>query len=140
MPQDPPATIEPLEQRFVHQIAGPADPAERWWNWTVFERSAAGAPIGNVELSISENGARAQIGYQLVRAAWRRGYATEACSAALRFLRERVPHVVVEAFVDTRNASSIALLERLGFRLQETIRGADYFKGLPSDEYRYRLA
>lgn len=90
-------------------------------------------------MTLFENGARAQIAYQLVRAAWRHGYATETCAAVLAFVRERVPGVVFEAFVDTRNARSSALLERLGFEVQETILGADHFKGLPSDEYRYRL-
>jgi RimJ/RimL family protein N-acetyltransferase len=139
VPQDPPATLEALERRYAQQIAGPADPAERWWNWTILERNGASTALGNVELSVFENGERAQLAYQLVRAAWNRGYATEACSAALRFLRENAPGVVVEAFVDTRNARSIALLERLAFRAQETILGADHFKGSPSDEYRYRL-
>jgi RimJ/RimL family protein N-acetyltransferase len=41
------------------------------------------------------------------------------------------------AYVDTRNAASIAVLARLGFSRVRTIEGADYFKNAVSDEYEY---
>ena len=43
------------------------------------------------------------------------------------------------ALVDTRNAKSIALLERLGFVRTRVIKDADFFKGASSDEYEYQL-
>jgi [ribosomal protein S5]-alanine N-acetyltransferase len=41
--------------------------------------------------------------------------------------------------MDTRNAASVSLAEALGFERVCTTLGADYFKGLVSDEYRYEL-
>jgi ribosomal-protein-alanine N-acetyltransferase len=43
----------------------------------------------------------------------------------------------VFAEIDTRNARSIRLVERLGFTRVALSPRADYFKGAYSDEYRY---
>jgi RimJ/RimL family protein N-acetyltransferase len=58
----------------------------------------------------------AEIGFALLPSAWGQGYATEAVAAAVRFGFERLGLHRVEANVDPRNARSLAVLERLGFR------------------------
>jgi RimJ/RimL family protein N-acetyltransferase len=70
---------------------------------------------------------------------WQNGYATEACRLALGFLFERFQINEVESLVDTRNEASMRLLQTLGFIRVGTIKQADFFKGSPSDEYRYKL-
>ncbi|MGV9250484.1 GNAT family N-acetyltransferase [Streptomyces sp. NPDC003697] len=60
-----------------------------------------------------------EIGWRLGRSYWGRGYVTAAAHMTLERLRAAgVPHVV--AMVDSRNARSIAVTERLGMRLAET--------------------
>lgn len=60
-----------------------------------------------------------EIGWRLGRSAWGRGYATAAARTTLERLRAAgVPDVV--AMIDSRNARSISVAERLGMRLAET--------------------
>ncbi|MEU6810984.1 GNAT family N-acetyltransferase [Streptomyces sp. NPDC046831] len=60
-----------------------------------------------------------EIGWRLGRAHWGRGYVTAAAQMTLERLRAAgVPRVV--AMVDSRNARSIAVTQRLGMRLAET--------------------
>jgi RimJ/RimL family protein N-acetyltransferase len=46
---------------------------------------------------------------------------------------------MIKAEIDTRNAASIRLVERLGFRRAGVRERADYFKSMPSDEVDYVL-
>ncbi|MBD5656463.1 MAG: GNAT family N-acetyltransferase, partial [Candidatus Eremiobacteraeota bacterium] len=91
------------------------------------------------ELSLFEGGQNALLAYVFARSAWGSGYATEACGAALTYVRAHAPRQTVSALIATRNARSIALVTRLGFVCAETIRDADHFKGRASHEYRYCL-
>ncbi|MBC5798484.1 MAG: GNAT family N-acetyltransferase [Candidatus Eremiobacteraeota bacterium] len=140
IPERPPTAVVDLEARYRRTSAGPPDDAERWWNWAVAGRDQPETPFGTVETSISRNARRAVMGYVFGSAAWGRSWAFEACSAVLVYLHAHVPGTPVEAFIDTRNVRSVALAERLGFERVETLVGADYIKGVVSDEYRYRLA
>ncbi len=83
---------------------------------------------------------RAAIAYTLGRTFWGAGYASEACRAALDHLGRASAVARVEAFIDTRNARSIALVERLGFIRRGFVANADYFKGSSSDEYVFEFA
>ena len=139
VPDDPPRAAADLEARYRRTSAGPGTQEERWWNWAVAPCERPDAPFGTVETSIRCDTRRAVIGYVLGRAAWGRGFASEACRAVLAHLYGNLFPATVEAFIDTRNTRSIRLAERLGFERQETLVGADYFKGTASDEYRYRL-
>lgn len=139
VPGEAPASAAELEARYRRTWNGPQAQGERWYNWAVAPRGEPARAFGTVELSLLGGGTRALLAYSLGREAQGRGYATEACRAALAYLRDGTPVRLVEAFVDTRNARSIALLERLGFARTATIYGADAFKGTTSDEYQYSL-
>lgn len=91
-------------------------------------------------MSLTRNAARVQLAYMFGCAAWGHGYASEACEAAIGYVRARARSERVEVYVDTRNERSIRLAERLGMRRVRTIIGADHFKGSASDEYQYRLS
>ena len=58
---------------------------------------------------------RASLGYDLARRLWGRGLATEALTAVLDHGFDRLGLNRVEAHTDAANASSIRLLQRLGF-------------------------
>jgi RimJ/RimL family protein N-acetyltransferase len=60
--------------------------------------------------------AQMQLLYALLPAAWGRGLATEAATAATAYAFDTLGFEEVRAATDTPNTASIAVLERLGFR------------------------
>lgn len=139
VPGDAPERENVLAARYRRTAAGPRAHDERWWNWAVATRELPSLPFGTVETSLTHDGAHAVLGYMFGRSAWGRGFAFEACGAAIAYLRERARTRQIDAFVDTRNERSIRLAERLGMERIETIVVADRFKGSASDEYHFRL-
>ena len=72
--------------------------------------------IGTVTLaSLDGVNKRAEIGFMLDRALWRRGYMSEALRALLDYAFGTLGLERMEADVDPRNEASLGLLERLGF-------------------------
>jgi [ribosomal protein S5]-alanine N-acetyltransferase len=137
IPQNPPASLEVLRQRF-ERLEGRRSPNgnELWLNWAI--RVPTGEAAGIVQASGYQDG-RASIAYELFAPFQGRGIASEAVRAVLVDLRDRARLTRATALVDTRNAKSIALLERLGFVRTSFLKDADTFKGSTSDEYRYAL-
>jgi ribosomal-protein-alanine N-acetyltransferase len=80
---------------------------------------------------------RAELGYALARAAWGRGYATEALRAVVRYGFERLDLLRIEADVDPRNVASIRVLERLGFRHEGHLRARWIVGGEIQDSWIY---
>jgi RimJ/RimL family protein N-acetyltransferase len=66
-------------------------------------------------------GAHADIGWRLVRSAWRQGYATEAARAALRDAFERVGLKEVLAYTSADNVRSRAVIARLNMQRAATL-------------------
>lgn len=64
----------------------------------------------------------AEIGYLLGREHWGKGYAVESVSAFIEFVFSTLNLRRLEAAVDTRNAGSNQLLQRLGFTLEGVLR------------------
>ena len=119
---DPPPDVAWLTARFARleaRLSG--DGREHWLNWVVqapvqgpTERAPSRGLVGFVQATVDANGS-AYIAYELGRAFWGRGWATQATTA---MLRELVDHYAVQrafATVDKRNLRSIRLLERLAF-------------------------
>jgi len=75
---------------------------------------ATGRLVGEAGLQFLEAGPDIELGYTLARAAWGRGYATEAARAVLRwgFAGLRLHRVV--AVADPANAASLHVLDKLG--------------------------
>ena len=79
------------------------------------------------------------IGYCLDEPAWGKGYATEAVRAMLHWAYETLDLNRVEAELDTRNAASARVLERLGFQREGLRREDCVVAGEVSDSYIYGL-
>ena len=92
--------------------------------------------IGDIGIGIdADDPAHAQMGFSM-NARWQGiGLASEAVDAARALLFEHAAVRRLECITDARNASSIRLLERLGFRLEGTEDAI--FRGLPCREHRY---
>lgn len=138
IPQDPPASLEALEMRCrILERRTSSDGREVWLNWAV-RLKESGRVAGRLEATVRDN-ATAGIAYELSPLFWGAGYATEGCARVLELLFGTYAVDEVDALVDTRNESSIRLLERLGFKRTGRRDRADFFKGGFSDEYSYRL-
>jgi ribosomal-protein-alanine N-acetyltransferase len=81
----------------------------------------------------------ASLGYCFDDAAWGHGYATEAGSAVLHWAFNALDLNRVQAEVDTRNAASARVLEKLGFLREGTLREDCIVDGLVSDSWVYGL-
>ncbi len=110
---------------------------------TIVERGAPERPIGGVGFAANFLSGELEIGYWLARAAWGRGYATEAAAAWLELAFGVLPieHLIAGHFED--NPDSGRVLVKLGFR--PTGRVFDYpskARGgtAPSPEYRLTRA
>lgn len=138
IPQNPPASPQALEDRYVNLSSRRSpDNSEAWLNWAVRTRRS-GDYVGVLEATVHEN-LTAAMAYMVFVPFQRRGLAAEACSRLLAHLFEDYRVSVVAAEIDTRNVASIALVESLGFERVAFHEDADYFKGSSSDEYRYEL-
>lgn len=141
VPGDAYPDVAGLRARYERISRGPSDPRERWWNWALVLRNGRRpTAIGTVEISLVEASTRALLAYALGRSYWGAGYACEASAAAIAYSRETAAPQSVDAYIDTRNARSIALVERLGFKRIAFLGDADVIDGVASDEYHYRLA
>jgi hypothetical protein len=67
------------------------------------------------------------------------GHRTRSGGCSTRRSDCAFPLAHVDAEIDTRNAASIGVIERLGFVRRRLVRNADNFKGTVSDEVRYVL-
>ncbi len=81
----------------------------------VFDRKT-GAHLGHVDLGVVERRQtqRANLGYSIHNTRQRRGYATEACVAAIRFAFRELGLHRLEAVIDPDNLPSIRLARRVG--------------------------
>ena len=138
IPQDPPASPQALEDRYLGLSSRRSpDGREAWLNWAMRGRRS-GDYAGVLEATVHEN-LTATIAYMVFAPYQRRGLAAEACRRLLAHLFEDYRVSVAAAEIDTRNVASIALVESLGFERVAFHKDADHFKGSSSDEYRYEL-
>ena len=112
-----PATTT-LEESRERLAKGIADTAWRAWAITLKGDDTA---IGTVASYEKRQGKVTEIGYVLKRAYWGRGLVTEAVAALIDLLFAEGQRRVF-ADTDPDNAASIAVLKRLGFTLEATLR------------------
>ena len=139
IPQDPPASALWLAWRYGRlETRQSPDGDELWLNWALRLKAGRGC-IGTVQVTLRAD-ASACLAYELGCRWQGQGLATEACARVLQELASRFGARSALAEVDTRNAASIRLLERLGFQRTALHSDADFFKGSSSDEFRYQRA
>lgn len=80
--------------------------------------------IGTVGLnSLHLKNKRAEIGYELHPAYWRKGYSTEAIEEVLRFSFSQLDLFRIGAIVYPENIASLMLLKKIGFTEEGLLRG-----------------
>jgi len=135
IPQEPPASRESLERRYMAlSTRRSPDRHDIWLNWAL-RRRETDAYVGLMQATVHA----AMLAYMVFVAAQRQGYAMESAIRVLTHLFDDHQVSVVAAEIDTRNDPSIRLVEALGFVRVAIVPDADSFKGTTSDEYRYEL-
>jgi [ribosomal protein S5]-alanine N-acetyltransferase len=89
--------------------------------WTVRIRTTA-RPIGLISVTKHKDGQESELSFQFHPYAWGQGYAFEAASATLRFVREDLGLQRLIAETQVANVASCRLLERLGMSEQQRLR------------------
>ncbi|MDK8190567.1 GNAT family protein [Paenibacillus sp. UMB7766-LJ446] len=80
---------------------------------------------------------KAEIGYDLAKSSWGRGYASEAVSSLVDHAFSSLKLNRVKAKVDPENVSSIKLLEKLFFTFEGTLREYERVEGTFNDLHMY---
>lgn len=138
VPQEPPTSLQALRERLARLATRRSpDGSELWLNW-VMRDPRSGECIGRLQATVS-TGEPAYLAYEVFPPHWRRGYAAEGCTRMMRWLVETLQVDGFVAEVDSLNAASLRLLERLGFERTAFRAAADTFKGRVSDEWTWRL-
>lgn len=106
----------------------------------VIERNSDGAFLGWCTFnSWNPEFRSASLGYCLTERSWGQGYATEAAQSLLAWAFETLDLNRVQAEVDTRNAASARVLQKLGFQLEGTLRQDCTVNLVTSDSWVYGL-
>jgi RimJ/RimL family protein N-acetyltransferase len=118
------------------QMQHPNTPGE-WFQFAI-ELMATSALIGDCALhALAGKPHEVEIGFTLATAFHGRGYATDAVACLLDYVFGPLEKERAIAITDARNAASIAVLERLGFKRDGAPRERVLFKGEPCEEYLY---
>lgn len=82
---------------------------------------------------------KANVSYALFPEYWNKGYATEAVHEAISYGFHELQYNRIGAIVFTQNSGSIALLSKVGFKKEGTLREYLYQNNIPFDTYVYSL-
>lgn len=92
--------------------------------------SKSGRIIGSCGYNMLDyDNARTEIGYDLGRAFWGQGYASEAINALTEYAFNTMDFHRIEAKVEPANLNSIKVLEKLNFQLEGTMRQCERSNG-----------
>ena len=112
---------------------------ERMYKWGLALRDSS-TLIGTTTLfNLNLDNGRAEIGYAMASAHWRKGYMNEALKALIQHAFEVMNLRRLEADVDPRNVASIRTLERLGFQREGFLRERWHVNGEIQDALFYGL-
>ena len=96
--------------------------------------------IGTIDFAETDKEARsAEVGYQLGKAWWGQGYATEALRALIKYCFERVKLNRLWASYDSRNPASGKVLQKAAMKYEGTLRQCKVRRGELSDSVRYAI-
>ncbi|MBK3497331.1 GNAT family N-acetyltransferase [Viridibacillus sp. YIM B01967] len=87
--------------------------------------------------SLDYENAKAEIGYDIAKVFWGKGYAPEAISALMDYAFNGLNFNRVEAKVEPENLNSIKVLEKLKFTFEGTLRQNERSKGIFIDLNMY---
>jgi RimJ/RimL family protein N-acetyltransferase/GrpB-like predicted nucleotidyltransferase (UPF0157 family) len=103
--------------------------------WVIF-RQTDGAFLGTCGYhNWDKNNNICEIGYDLYKDYWGKGYMTEALQEVIKFGFEKMGLNRIQGFIHTQNEKSLNVLFRLGFKQEGIIRDKHYFRGNYYDHF-----
>ncbi len=117
-----PATLGELRDRYARQVVGRSDDgSQRWLNWIVRRREDE-RTLGTVQATVSEGAGRltAEVAWVIAAPHQGRGYAREASSAMVAWLRDQAV-TTVTAHVHPRHGASMAVARSIGLTATATV-------------------
>ncbi len=133
-----PTSLYEVEQ-FIRKMRGIAPCTPDTWLQVAVCLKDCGTMIGDVGLHFLADSTQMEIGYTISPHHQRKGYATEAVRAILGYLFDTLGKHRVTASLDPRNASSAAVLEKLGFRQEAHFRKSYFMEGEWCDDWVYAM-
>ncbi len=136
---DPPGFLAQMIADMQEKAPGETEPGGPWYQYVV-ERAGDGAVVGDLGAGFGVPGERqVELGYRILPAHQRQGYAREAVAALIDHLAaahdvHRFVAVAAEA-----NAASRAVLAALGFRQEGRFRQSFWCNGEWLDDAYYAL-
>ncbi|HSB86643.1 MAG TPA: GNAT family protein, partial [Ilumatobacteraceae bacterium] len=98
-----------------------------------------GVAIGDLAVGLYDSGRQATLGYSVMSAAQRKGFATEAAQAIVAALFDEVGVHRIVATIDPGNSASRRVLEKLGFRHEGRSLSSAFVRGEWVDDDRFAL-
>lgn len=133
-------SLEPARALIARDVAAMACGESLRLGLTVIEDGADAALIGSCCLfHLDHANRRAEMGYELHRSAWGRGYMHEALQALLAFAFSNMGLNRIEADIHPDNLASARTAERLGFLREGLLRERWIVEGDVSDTAMYGL-
>lgn len=136
---------DPRHMRYYPWSARHAEDVQRCLNECVARQADEPRSIFQVAITLPAEGSKligscgvrvndfarqeGNIGYELNPEYWRRGYATEAAGAVMRFGFDQLRLHRIWAQCNADNRASVRVLEKLGMRCEAHFREHDFFKG-----------
>lgn len=124
---------------FISRQAPNWNLPDTWFQLSIIEQSS-GEMIGDIGIHfIDQEDKQVELGCTLAKENQGKGYATEALSAVINFLFVEMNKHRIIGSVDPRNLSSIAMLDRLGFRKEAHFKASYFQKGQWLDDAIYAI-
>ena len=132
-----PPTLDGLRERYARLAVGHSpDGLQEWVNW-IARRAEDGAAVGTVQATVFDGAERADVAW-VVGARWQgRGYAVEAASALVGWLRERGV-AEIRANIHPEHAASARVAERIGLAATGELddEGEQIWRAVDEDDER----
>lgn len=105
-------------REFIERVALPEWEDRSGFHWVL--EPHVGAPVGMVSLDVGEHGV--EVGFVLSPEEWGKGLMAEGARAAVEWALSEPDIHRVWATCDCENTASARVLEKLGFKLEGTLR------------------
>ena len=139
MPYDVCNSIEETKKRITEWMRYFEDTAPNSAVFAIVLKDS-GEVIGTIDYAETDKDARsAEVGYQLGKLWWGRGYAAEALQAVIRHCFETVKLNRIWASYDPRNPNSGKVLKKAGMIYEGTLRQCKIRRGELADSVRYAI-
>jgi len=124
---------------FISKTANTINEPESWFQLVIID-SASKALIGDVGLHfIGDENQQVEIGCTLNKKEHNKGFATEALKGVISYLFTELKKHRIITSIDPANTSSIALVDRLGFRKEAHFKASLFINNKWVDDLAYGL-